>query len=127
MNPDREKWLVGIAWRLDRLRWVPRDVLAEIVTDQGECAWEYTHGDPPRLTGHDALDRQLAARLCARCPVQDECLELELRTAGEQTLGVWGALAEDDRRTLHPYWRQRGERAENLTDADDGSWGGTAP
>ena len=31
-----------------------------------------------------------------------ECLELELRMFGEQTVGVWGALGEDDRRALVP-------------------------
>jgi WhiB family redox-sensing transcriptional regulator len=113
-------WLVDIAWRLDRLRWVPRDVLAEIVMRDGRCVWAFTSGDPPELTGVDATDRELAARLCAACPVQDECLELELRTAGDQTAGVWGALAEQDRRALYPHWRQRGERAEPL----DGEPGG---
>lgn len=111
---------VGIAWRLDRQRWMPRDVLAELVRRDGECFWAFTSGDPPRLTGHDQLDRELAAQLCARCPVQDECLELELRTAGEQTTGVWGALNEADRRALYPHWRQRGERAESFDEPDGG-------
>lgn len=105
---------VGIAWRLDRLRWVPVDVLADVVMEDGECMSAFTDGDPPELTGHDGIDRELAARMCARCPVQDECLELELRMAGEQTAGVWGALNERDRRALYPHWRQRGERAEPL-------------
>ena len=111
--------LVGIAWRLDRLRWVPRDVLADLVMKDGECVWAFTDGDPPELTGVESVDRELAARLCAQCPVQDECLELELRMAGEQTAGVWGALNEQDRRALYPHWRQRGERAEPL-DSEDG-------
>lgn len=111
---------VGIAWRLDRLRWVPRDVLAEIVMKDGECVQEFTSGEPPQLTGIDTVDRELAARLCHRCPVQDECLELELRTAGVETVGVWGALNERDRRALYPHWRQRGERAEPLDDEDGG-------
>nr|WP_132112957.1 WhiB family transcriptional regulator [Actinocrispum wychmicini] len=119
-------WLEGIAWRLDRLRFVPRDVLTDIVTDQGVCTSEYPHGEPPRWTGHDTVDRALATRLCARCPVQDECLELELRTAGEQTVGVWGALPQDDRRALYPHWRRRGDRAEDPTDPADG-WEGVAP
>ena len=38
-------------------------------------------------------DRELAARLCAGCPVV-ECLELELRIKGADTVGVWGALRE---------------------------------
>jgi WhiB family redox-sensing transcriptional regulator len=121
---DRDLWLVRIAWRLDQLRWVPSEVLAKIVMDQGECVFEYSDGDIPKWTGDDASDRELAARLCARCPVQDECLELELRTAGAVTVGVWGALAEDDRRALYPHWRQRGERAVELIDLCEDVEGG---
>lgn len=112
------RW-IEIAWQLDRVRWVPRDVLAAIVMRDGQCIWAYTSDDPPELTGIDTTDRALAARLCERCPVRDECLELELRTAGKHTTGVWGALGEHDRRALYPHWRQRGERAEDLTDPDD--------
>jgi WhiB family redox-sensing transcriptional regulator len=115
-----DQWLVEIAWRLDSLRWVPSEVLAEIATRDGRCVWAYTSGDPPALIGNDTSDRELAARLCAQCPVQDECLELELRTAGELTAGVWGALAEPDRRALYPYWRERGERADIVTDEQTG-------
>jgi WhiB family redox-sensing transcriptional regulator len=117
-----ERRLIETAWRLDRLRWVPRDVLAEIVVRDGRCVWAYTNGEPPLLTGIDTVDRELAARLCAGCPVQDECLELELRTAGEHSTGVWGALPERDRRALHAHWRQCGERAEPL--GEDGEQGG---
>jgi WhiB family transcriptional regulator, redox-sensing transcriptional regulator len=112
MTPNDHRYL-EIAWRLDRLRWLPTDQLAEIVTHDGLCLWAYAEGDPPQLTGIDSADRELAWRLCASCPVQDECLELELRTAGDETAGVWGALGEDDRRALYPYWCQRGERAED--------------
>jgi WhiB family redox-sensing transcriptional regulator len=126
MTSDDHSRFVGVAWRLDRLRWVPRDVLADLVLKDGECVWAFTEGDPPELTGNDSMDRELAARLCARCPVQDECLELELRTAGESTVGVWGALNERDRRALYPHWRQRGERAE-LLDVSDTEDGGELP
>jgi WhiB family redox-sensing transcriptional regulator len=124
VTPKDDRWLVGIAWRLDRLRWVPRAVLGEVLMRDGACAWVYAEGEPPQLTGNDLTDRQLATWLCAHCPVQDECLELELRTAGEHTTGVWGALNEDDRRALYPHWRQCGERAEPLD--DDNSEGGPA-
>lgn len=120
VNPNDDRRLVGIAWRLDRLRWVPRDVLADVVMRDGTCVWSYAEGEAPRLTGNDLTDRGLAQWLCAHCPVQDECLELELCTAGEDTTGVWGALDEDDRRALYPYWRQRGERAEPFDDEDGG-------
>lgn len=74
--------------------------------------WVFSAGDLPSWQDHELTDRELAALLCAGCPVPDECLELELRLAGQHTVGVWGALAEDDRRALHPHWLQRGERAE---------------
>jgi WhiB family redox-sensing transcriptional regulator len=111
MNDDR--WLVGIAWRLDRLRWVPTDVLGDITAQDGACMDTYASGDGPGWIGHEQSDRALAARLCARCPVADACLELELRLSGEDTVGVWGALSDVDRRALVPHWRQRGERADD--------------
>lgn len=107
VNPDER---TEILVRLDRLRDVPTDVLADIITRDGACLWHYTEGDPPVLTGSDTPDREFAARICAGCPVQDECLELELRTAGPDTAGVWGALPEQDRRALYPLWQARGHR-----------------
>ena len=126
MTSDDRSRFVGIAWRLDRLRWVPRDVLGELVQRDGNCVAVFTSCELPDLIRVDAVDREFAARLCAQCPVQDECLELELRMAGEETTGVWGALNERDRRALYPYWRQRGERAEPL-DTDDDPEGGEWP
>ncbi|GAA4659654.1 MULTISPECIES: WhiB family transcriptional regulator [Amycolatopsis] len=98
--------LIGLAWDLDRLRWVPTDVLDDVVRRDGLCFWAWSD-EPPEARN----DRELAARLCAGCPVLDECLELELRTAGEETVGVWGAMCEQDRRALYPHWLRRGERA----------------
>ena len=121
MTPDEFR-LHEIAARLDRLRWVPRDVLGEIVIRDGLCVSAFTEGEPPQLLGIDTPDRELAWLLCVACPVQDECLELELRMAGDHTRGVWGALGEDDRRALYPHWRRRGQRADDPT--DDGAGGG---
>jgi WhiB family redox-sensing transcriptional regulator len=45
--------------------------------------------------------------MCGGCPVRDACLELELRTAGRHTVGVWGGLTDDDRRALYTHWVQR--------------------
>lgn len=115
---DDDLWLIGIAWRLDRLRWVPRSALAEIVRRDGACAWVFTDHVPVR-EDERTNDRKLAALLCDGCPVHDECLELELRAAGARTVGVFGALSDDDRRALYPHWLERGERAD-----DDGPDGG---
>ncbi len=121
MNDDR---LTEIAKRLDRLINVPTDVLADIVMQHGACVWCYGEGDPPPLTGNDTPDRELAARICAGCPVQDECLELELRWAGKDTVGVWGALSEQDRQALYPMWRTRGHHEDHETGSRDGKAGG---
>jgi len=48
-----------------------------------------------------------AKRICARCPVQEPCLEFAL--ASNQDAGVWGGLTEDERRTLKRA-RQRRRR-----------------
>ena len=100
-----ELWLIDMARRLDGLRAVPSAVLAERVERDGKCLWEFTD-DEPQWTDEHLTDRELAERLCAGCPVEDECLELELRTAGAHTVGVWGALAENAvRLELHQPFR----------------------
>lgn len=96
-----------IVAQLDRYADVPDDVLFTVVTRDGLCFWVFDRQDLPELTGEDEPDRKLAAHLCAGCPVMSECLELELRAAGEDTVGVWGALAEDDRRAVHRVWKVR--------------------
>jgi WhiB family redox-sensing transcriptional regulator len=111
---DRER----DAAALDGLAAVPDEVLSDLVARDGLCLWEITHGDPPVWTGEGSPDRELAARLCAGCPVRRECLEFELRTAGEDTAGVWGGLSEDDRRALHAVWRVRRGRTADETSAD---------
>lgn len=94
------------AARLDRLRQVPNDVLTAVVVRGGLCFWLLWPPEEPDWDDAPPSDRLLAARLCAGCPVIDPCLELDLRTAGADTTGVWGALPEDDRRSLHPIWQQ---------------------
>jgi WhiB family redox-sensing transcriptional regulator len=48
-----------------------------------------------------------AKRVCARCPVREDCLEYAL--ASNQDAGIWGGLTEDERRTLKRA-RQRRRR-----------------
>ncbi|KFU77666.1 MULTISPECIES: WhiB family transcriptional regulator [Amycolatopsis] len=97
-----------LAAQLDRLSAVPDDVLSEVVARDGLCLWAFDRSDFPE----GETDRATAARMCAGCPVVDECLELDLRTAGENTVGVWGALPDTDRRALFPVWlRRRGGEA----------------
>jgi WhiB family transcriptional regulator, redox-sensing transcriptional regulator len=102
-----------LAAELDELAMVPTEVLADWVTAQGRCLWETTFGEPPEWSGEELPDRELATRLCRGCPARTECLEFELRIGGEDTVGVWGALNQDDRRALHKVWtcRRRSEIA----------------
>jgi WhiB family transcriptional regulator, redox-sensing transcriptional regulator len=92
---------------LDRWRQVPTEVLTTVVVRRGLCLWGLWPAHEPDWDDCAPSDRELAARLCAGCPVIDQCLELELRTTGTSTTGVWGATCEDDRRLLHPIWHRR--------------------
>lgn len=105
MDPDD----FGPDWAadLDVVADVPTDALASRLTADGTCMWVRTTGTEPQWTGDDRADRALAAPICAGCPVQRECLELELRTFGYATTGVWGPLSEDDRRVVYLAWSQR--------------------
>jgi WhiB family redox-sensing transcriptional regulator len=108
------------AAELDGLSHIPTEFILDLVEEGGTCWWEVMSGDPPNIPKGAMPDRALAARLCAGCPVQRECLELELRTAGTETTGVWGALCEVDRRALHTVWRARRDRAMRSNDTDGG-------
>lgn len=85
-------YIEDLAAQRDRFEHVSDDVLLDIVTGEGTCTWLYTNNLEP--------DSRWA------------CLELELRTHGGQSLGVWGALPAEDVRALYPVWlarRQGGE------------------
>jgi WhiB family transcriptional regulator, redox-sensing transcriptional regulator len=118
VNPD--DFFDVIAAQLDRFELVPDDVLWELVTRDGACMLRYRLDLEPEWTGDALTDRQLAARICADCPVRSECLELQLRTCGGQPLGVWGALHAEDLRAVFPVWRsQRRRRGGGLGDQHD--------
>ena len=101
-----------MAARLDRLQQVPTDVLTTVVVRRGLCLWGLWPAVEPDWEDCAPSDRALAERLCEGCPVIDQCLELDLRTAGASTTGVWGALPEDDRRALHRVWRRRRQQGD---------------
>jgi WhiB family redox-sensing transcriptional regulator len=120
MSTRDERWLVEIARRLDRLWSVPTAVLESMVRRRCTCL-RCGSAEPPDWLEHAPTDRDLAARLCEGCEAQDECLELELRLAGADTVGVWGGLSEDDRRALHSHWLRRREAAgDDQPDPNDG-------
>ena len=102
-TPDYEAMAAG----LDRWQQVPTDVLTTLVMRRGLCLWGLWPAQEPDWDDCAPSDRELAMRLCAGCPVIDQCQEMDLRLAGACTTGVWGALAEDDRRALHRVWQRR--------------------
>ena len=104
MNHDEIPDYEAMAAALDRWRPVPTEVLREAVMLHGLYLLP---AEEPDWDDCAPSDRRLAARLCAGCPVIEQCLELDLRTAGACNTGVWGALAEDDRRALHRVWQRR--------------------
>ncbi|MGV9348636.1 WhiB family transcriptional regulator [Streptomyces spiralis] len=53
---------------------------------------------PIGTTGPALAQIEQAKAVCRRCPVQDRCLEWALNT--DQTIGVWGATTESERRGL---------------------------
>ena len=104
-----EEFVEEVAARLDDLAGTPIVTLFALATGEGACMWIQVGTEEPIWMGDKVTDRELAATICAGCSVTDECLELEFRTAGFITLGVWGALAEDDRRAAYLAWLQRRE------------------
>ncbi len=60
---------------------------------------------PIGTTGPAVEQTDAAKRVCMGCEVREECLEFALAT--NQDAGIWGGLAEDERRTLR---RQRQRR-----------------
>ena len=124
MNPD--DFFEDMAAELARFERVPDDVLFDVVSRDGACMVLYRLELEPEWTGDELTDRAMAARICAGCPVRRECLELELRTSGEATLGVWGALPAEDVLAVYPAWRSRRRRGGFPGDApgETAVWGG---
>jgi len=57
---------------------------------------------PVGSTGPAVEQIAAAKKICASCPVNEECLQYALET--NQEAGVWGGYAEDERRRLRKRW-----------------------
>ncbi|HXN60977.1 MAG TPA: WhiB family transcriptional regulator [Acidimicrobiales bacterium] len=55
-------------------------------------------GDVDRFFSRDAVDLARARRMCAGCPVRDECFEYAMSHPNLQ--GVWAGLTPRERREL---------------------------
>ena len=83
-----------------------------------DAAWQQDAAcadeDPDLFFPGDEATVEEAKRVCARCPVRTECLETAL--AVNEMHGVWGGMAEGERRRLirrrRRERRQRERRAE---------------
>lgn len=60
---------------------------------------------PIGSTGPALVQTEDAKAVCQACPVRQECLRWALENG--QDAGVWGGLAEDERRTLKRRSRKR--------------------
>lgn len=101
--------LSAIVMRLTPWRSASNAALAAVVITAGACLDDTCDSDRPGWLFDDTTDHELAALICAECPVSDACLELELRLFGAAKLGMWGPLGEDGRRALYPLWAQAEE------------------
>lgn len=63
----------------------------------------------------DLPTTQRLKRICAECPVKEQCLEYALDLPERETMGVWGGTSERERRKIRMF-RNRRRREE-----DDGA------
>jgi WhiB family redox-sensing transcriptional regulator len=61
---------------------------------KGNCAME----PPSTFFPSDGAGVEHARRICATCPVKDDCLEYALRNRIDH--GVWGGCSERERRRI---------------------------
>jgi WhiB family redox-sensing transcriptional regulator len=61
---------------------------------RGNCA----HESPALFFPSDGVGVEVARRMCATCPVKDECLEHALVNRIDH--GVWGGASERERRRI---------------------------
>lgn len=60
---------------------------------------------PIGSTGPALVQAEEAKAVCGRCPVREQCLRWALDNS--QDSGVWGGMAEDERRALKRRHRRR--------------------
>ena len=53
---------------------------------------------PVGTTGHALVQIARAKEVCGECPVRGDCLDYAIET--NQDSGIWGGLAEEERRSI---------------------------
>jgi WhiB family redox-sensing transcriptional regulator len=81
----------------------------QIVVDVAELAWQdwalCSDVDPELwFPARDTPNSNDAAakRICAACPVRDECLQYALTVPLEEDFGIWGGTTEAERQAMQP-------------------------
>lgn len=77
------------------------DLITTLATDEDESNdWmleaRCLDADPEAFFPEKGGSTREAKRICAACPVRDECLEFAL--ANDERFGIWGGLSERERR-----------------------------
>jgi WhiB family transcriptional regulator, redox-sensing transcriptional regulator len=80
--------------------------IAELTTklafDADDRAWmleaKCLDADPEAFFPEKGGSTREAKRICAACPVREECLEYSL--TNEERFGIWGGLSERERRRV---------------------------
>jgi len=68
---------------------------------------------PIGQTGEAEVRIARAKKVCATCPVRQECLEFAITT--NQEYGVWGGHSEEERRVVRRQWRARRRAAQKAS------------
>lgn len=105
MNAGDELVSAAVVARLHRLRFADDEALGAVICRAAACLEPGPDGQAPGWLHDEYTNPDLAVRLCKRCPVRDECTELELRLAGDRAVGMWGAHGERGRQALYRVWR----------------------
>lgn len=83
--------------------------MSEQWMEQGQCQ----HADPSMFVdARNSRDVEKAKRVCAICPVVEECLEFALACEGDETrsnrFGIYGGLTPGERIRINRQRRRAG-------------------
>lgn len=75
---------------------------ARLAIDVDEATWmvqaRCLDADPEAFFPRKGGSTKEAKRICAACPVREECLEFSVEN--EERFGIWGGMSERERRRL---------------------------